>query len=196
MPTSTGSQKKQENFRKISTSALLTTPKPLTVCITTNCGKFLKEWEYQTTLPASWETCMPVKEQHLEQDMEQWTDSKSGKEYIEAICCHPAYVIYMQSVVLVTQSCPTLCNPMDCSPPGSSVHGILQARILEWAAISFCIIGRSTSCEMSGWMKHKLESSKIAGRNIWGYWYFSRQTCRGQIKCKKFMQFNEILPVN
>ena len=38
--------------------------------------------------------------------------------------------------VLVTQSCLILCNPMDCSPPGSSVHGILQARILEWAAIS------------------------------------------------------------
>ena len=38
---------------------------------------------------------------------------------------------------LVTQSCPTLCNSMDCSPPGSSVHGILQARILEWAAILF-----------------------------------------------------------
>ena len=39
--------------------------------------------------------------------------------------------------VLVAQSCPTLCDPMDCSPPGSSVHGILQARILEWTAISF-----------------------------------------------------------
>ena len=38
---------------------------------------------------------------------------------------------------LVAQSCPTLCDPMDCSPPGSSVHGILQARILEWVAISF-----------------------------------------------------------
>ena len=38
---------------------------------------------------------------------------------------------------LVTQSCPTLCDPMDHSPPGSSVHGILQARILEWIAISF-----------------------------------------------------------
>ena len=37
----------------------------------------------------------------------------------------------------VAQSCLTLCNPMDCSPPGSSVHGILQARILEWVAISF-----------------------------------------------------------
>ena len=37
----------------------------------------------------------------------------------------------------VTQLCPTLCNPMDCNPPGSSVHGILQARILEWVAISF-----------------------------------------------------------
>jgi len=39
--------------------------------------------------------------------------------------------------VLVTQSCLTLCNPMDCSLPGSSVHGILQARILEWVAIPF-----------------------------------------------------------
>ena len=37
---------------------------------------------------------------------------------------------------LVTQWCPTLCDPMDCSPPGSSVHGILQARILEWVAMS------------------------------------------------------------
>ena len=39
--------------------------------------------------------------------------------------------------MLVAQSCPTFCSPMDCSPPGSSVHGILQARILEWVAISF-----------------------------------------------------------
>ena len=39
--------------------------------------------------------------------------------------------------VLVAQSCPTLCDPMDCSPPSSSVHGIFQARILEWVAISF-----------------------------------------------------------
>ena len=37
----------------------------------------------------------------------------------------------------VAQSCPTPCDPMDCSPPGSSVHGILQARILEWVAIPF-----------------------------------------------------------
>ena len=39
--------------------------------------------------------------------------------------------------VLVTQSCPILCNPLDCSPPGSSVHGILQAGILQWVTISF-----------------------------------------------------------
>ena len=37
----------------------------------------------------------------------------------------------------VAQSCPTLCNPMDCSLPGSSLHGILQARVLEWVAIAF-----------------------------------------------------------
>ena len=39
--------------------------------------------------------------------------------------------------VLVAQSSPTLCNPMDYSPPGSSVHGILQTRILEWVAVPF-----------------------------------------------------------
>ena len=49
LPTFTGSLKNQESSRKISTSALLTMPKPLTVWITTNCGKFFKRWEYQTT---------------------------------------------------------------------------------------------------------------------------------------------------
>ena len=76
----------------------------LTVCITTNCRKVLKRWEYQTTLP--------VKKQQLEPNMEQWTGSMQGKEYDKAVCCHPVYLIYMQS----------------------------------------------TSCEMSGWMEHKLES--------------------------------------
>jgi len=50
LPTSVGSLKKQESSRKTSTSAFLTMPKPLTVWITTNCGKFLKRWEYQTCL--------------------------------------------------------------------------------------------------------------------------------------------------
>ena len=53
-------------------------------------------WEYQTTLSASWETCMQDKKQQLEADMEQWTGSKLGKEYIKAIYCHPAYLTYMQ----------------------------------------------------------------------------------------------------
>ena len=53
LPTSTGSSKKQESSRKTSISALLTMPKPLTVWITINCGKFFKRWEYRTTLPAS-----------------------------------------------------------------------------------------------------------------------------------------------
>ena len=55
LPTSIEKSKKQESSRKTSTSALLTMPKPLTVWITTNCGTFLKRWEYQTTWPASWE---------------------------------------------------------------------------------------------------------------------------------------------
>ena len=50
------------------------------VWITTNCRKLLKRWEYQTVLPASWETCMQVKKQQLELDMEKLTGSKLGKE--------------------------------------------------------------------------------------------------------------------
>ena len=68
--------KNQESSRKTSTSALLAMPKLLTVWITTNCGKFFKRWEYQTTWPASWETCMQVRKQQLELDMEQQTGSK------------------------------------------------------------------------------------------------------------------------
>ena len=111
-PTSVGSSKKQENSRKTSTSASLTAPKPLTVWITTNCGKLWKRWKYQNTWPVSWEICMQVKKQQLELDLEQQTGSKMGKEYTKAVDCHPVYLTYMQS----------------------------------------------TSWEMPGWMKHKLES--------------------------------------
>ena len=83
--------------KKTSTFASLTMPKPLTVWIMSNCGKFFKRLEYQTTLPASWETCMQVKMQQLELDMNQWTGSKLGKEYIRVVYCHPAYLTYMQS---------------------------------------------------------------------------------------------------
>ena len=76
MPTSIGSLRKQESSRKTSTSALLTMSNPLTVSITTNCGKFWKRWEYQTTWPPSWEICMQVRKQQLELDMEQQTGSK------------------------------------------------------------------------------------------------------------------------
>ena len=84
----------------------------IVVWIKTNCGKFFKKWEYQTTWPASWETYMQDKKQQLELDMEQQTGSKLEKEYVKAVYCHSAYLTYMQS----------------------------------------------TSCEMLGWMKHKLES--------------------------------------
>jgi len=63
----------------------------------TNYGKFLKRWEYQTVLPISWETWMQVKKQQLEQDMKQWTGSKLGKKYIEAVYGHPAYLTSMKN---------------------------------------------------------------------------------------------------
>ena len=89
---------KLENSRKTSTSASLTMLKPLTVWIITNCEKFWNRWEYHTTLPASCKTCMYVKKQLLDRDMEQRTGSKLGKEYVNAIYCHLAYLTSMKSV--------------------------------------------------------------------------------------------------
>ena len=68
-------------------------------------------------------------------------------------CCLSCPLV---SDCFVTQSCPTLCNPVDCSPPGSSVCGILQARILEWIAVSF-----STGSSQS---RDQTQVSHIAGR--------------------------------
>ena len=67
---------KARELQKTSISTLLTMPKPLTVWITINCGKFWKRWEYQTTWPASWETYIQVRKKQLELDMEQQTGSK------------------------------------------------------------------------------------------------------------------------
>ena len=97
LPTSVGWYKKQENSRKSSTFASLTTWKPLTMWITMNYWKFLKTWEYQTALSASWEICMQVRKQQLKTNMEQWTGSKLGSEYSKAVYCQPEYLTYMQS---------------------------------------------------------------------------------------------------
>ena len=62
----------------------------------------------------------------------------------------------LESESEVTQSCPTLCDPMDCSLPGSSVHGIFQARVLEWVATSFS--------RESSQLRDRILVSRIAGR--------------------------------
>ena len=77
---------------------------------------------------------------------------------IKYVC---VYIWILKVKVLGAQSCPTLWNPMDCSSPGSSVHGILQARILEWVAIPFCRV----SSQPRDWT----QVSHISGRlfTIW-----------------------------
>ena len=102
---------------------------------------------------------MQAKRQLLEVNIEQQIGSKLGKECIKAVYSHPAYLTYMQNKVkLVAQSCLTLCDLIDCSLPGSSVHGIFQARILEWVAISF---SRGSSQPRDG-----TQVSSIAGRRF------------------------------
>ena len=93
LPTSAGSSKKQESSRKTSMSAFLIMPKPLTMWITINCGKFLKEMGISYYL-----TCLL---RHLYAAQEatvrpgHGTGSKLGKEYIKAVYCHPAHLTYM-----------------------------------------------------------------------------------------------------
>ena len=96
LPTSVGSLKKQQNSRKTYTSALMTTPKPLTVWITTN-WKILRDGNTRPLYLPPEEICMQVKKQQLELDMEQQTGSKSGKEYVKVVYCHLAYLIYIQN---------------------------------------------------------------------------------------------------
>ena len=74
-------------------------PKHLTVWITANCGKSLKRWEYQTTLPVSWEIRTQVKKQQLESDMEQLTGSKLEKEYIKAYISPRLFSLYAEYIM-------------------------------------------------------------------------------------------------
>ena len=92
----TGSQKKQDNSRKNIYFCFTDCAKAFVWII--KLWKILKSWEYQTTLPAFWKTCMQDKKQKLKLDMEQWTASKLGKMYVKAAYCHPAYLTYTQSI--------------------------------------------------------------------------------------------------
>ena len=93
MTTSRGSSKKQGNSRKKKIYFCFIDDTKAFDCVDHNKpGKFFKRWEYQTTWPTSWEICMQVKKQQLELDMEQQIDSKSGKENVKALYCHPVYL--------------------------------------------------------------------------------------------------------
>ena len=85
--------------------------------------------------------------------------NKSDSCTIAWICCRTFSCSESESEV--AQSCPTFCDPMDCSLPGSSLHGILQARVLEWGAISFS--------RGSSWPRDWTRVSHIPGRyfNLW-----------------------------
>ena len=83
--------KKAREFQKNTYVYFIDYTKDFDYVDQTNCGKFFKRWEYQTTWPASWEICMQVKKKQLELVMEPQTGSKLGKEYIKAAYCHPAY---------------------------------------------------------------------------------------------------------
>ena len=63
------------------------------------CGKLLKRWEYQITIPVSWETCMQVKKQQSEHRMEQPTGSRLRKEYGRAVCCHRLSNLYAEHIM-------------------------------------------------------------------------------------------------
>ena len=134
LPTSAGLSKKQESSRKTSISALLAMPKPLTVWITTNCGKFWERWEYQATWPASWKTYMQVRKQQLELDMEQQTGFQYEKEYIKAVYCHLDYLTSMQSTSWETLGCKK--HKLESRLPGEiSITSDMQMTPLLWQKV-------------------------------------------------------------
>ena len=91
LPTSIGSYKKQRSSRKKKKTNKQTKKNiylyfiDYTKLVHNKLGKFFKSWEYQTTLPGSWEICIQVKKQQLEQDMKQQIGSKLGKEFMKTV---------------------------------------------------------------------------------------------------------------
>ena len=77
-------------------------------------------------------------------------------------CGHHWMLESKQVIVWVAQSLPTLFNPMDCSPPGSSIHGVFQARILEWVAISF-----SRLWMLAQWLTELIFCHSLGSFTLW-----------------------------
>ena len=97
MPIFFGSSKKQESSTKKHLVLLYLLCHSLWLCESQQMVEnFWKKWEYQTTLPTSWEICMQIKKRQLETDMQQQIGSKLGKVYIKVVYCHPANLAYMQ----------------------------------------------------------------------------------------------------
>ena len=90
LPIPIGSQEKQENSK--NKFCLIDYTKAFDYVDHNKLWEILKGMGYQTTLPASCKICMLVKKQQLEPDMKQQAGSKSGKEYIKAVYCHPSYL--------------------------------------------------------------------------------------------------------
>ena len=121
-----------------------------------------QEWEW-----------FPV-QQRAGERREEWSEPRKGSRGSEK--ADPAHQTLL--LLSVTQSCPTLCDPMDCSLPGSSVHGISQAAILEWVAVSF-----SRLIDKQNWGKRELQISIQCSwkwksrRKFPVVWYTSRSSC-------------------
>ena len=95
------------------------------------------------------------KKEDMTEQLSLSTKILTKHKWNNVVCRYIEFVIIVL-VGSVAQLCPNLCKPMDCSPPGSSVHGISQARILEWVAISFS--------RGSSWPRNWTQVSGIAGR--------------------------------
>ena len=74
---------------------------------------------------------------------------------------HTGQPLHQRTVCSAAQSCPTLCDPIDCSPPGSSVQGISQARKLEWVAFSFIFLTQGSSPHLRHWQVASLALSHL-----------------------------------
>jgi len=139
--------------------------------------KFLKRWEYQTTLPASWKTCMQVKKQQLESDMEKWTGSKLGKEYIKVAYCHPIkfYAEHIMwnagldgsqaGIKIAGRNISNLRNADDTTLMAASEEELLE-ELLE-------LLDESERGEWKSWLK--TQQSKNKDHGIWPHHFIANR---------------------
>ena len=133
--------------------------------------------ENQTAWPATWEICMQVRKQQLELEMEQQTDYKSGKKYIKALICHPAYLTYMQSTLW--EILDWMKHELEWRFPGENINNLRYANdtifMEEREELKILLMKVKVESEKAG-LKHNIQKMKTRASGLITLWQIDGET--------------------